>query len=637
MIKEIIDKNSQKKANSRITELLKKDFPQCFGGDGAFDWVLFESLLKTAEVDIKKEGYSLDFLGKSYARYLSSLDSETVIVPDEKNKDINSQNVYIVGDNLDALQHLKYSYAEKIKCIYIDPPYNTGTDGFVYNDKFDFSAEELAKKINIEEEEAQRVLDMQGTSTHSAWLTFMYPRLELARDLLTDDGVIFISIDDNEQANCKLLCDSVFGEANFVAEFVWKCRNSLQHDEPLVSKQTERILFYVKNAARWDGDGNSLNRIRKPFDATEYKNPDNDPRGPWLSSGKTRNDGRPSYTVTSPAGVSFTKPWVPSPEEFARWEKEGLIWWGVDGKSIPRKKSFLKDFKGNAVSDILFDEYTDEIKDGNNLKRTKRWEIGTTEAGTKGVKELFDGATVFDYPKPWTLIEYLITIATDSDDIILDFFSGSATTAHAVMQRNVKNQKHCKYILVQIDEPVKKDSEAEKAGYKTIDEIGRERIRRAAKSIAAADPEKAKGADLEFKTYYLKEADKETLDKIVKFDPNFVDNGADIKDKFGSDTVLTTWKIRDGYGFNAEVRTVDLKGYSAYLLSDSRVGTTLYLIDDMPEKAIVELVRKIEAYELDLDRIVEYGYAFGYTSNTALRSNLKTLKNIKPIEPIIRY
>lgn len=191
--------------------------------------------------------------------------------------------------------------------------------------------------------------------------------------------------------------------------------------------------------------------------------------------------------------------------------------------------------------------------------------------------------------------------------------------------------------MVQLDEPVKKGSEAEKAGYKTIDEIGRERIRRAAKKIAKENPEKAESLDLGFKTYYLRATDKQTLDRIVDFDPNMPLDAEDIKSKFGKDTIIETWKIKDGYGFNANVKEIDLKGYTAYLLTDSKVGTSLYLIDDMPDNAIVELVRKIEAYELNVDRIIEYGYAFSHATNTALRSNLKTLKNRNAIEPIIRY
>ena len=223
------------------------------------------------------------------------------------------------------------------------------------------------------------------------------------------------------------------------------------------------------------------------------------------------------------------------------------------------------------------------------------------------------------------------------NDIVLDFFSGSATTAHAVMQRNVSEQLKCKYIMVQLDEPVKEKSEAEKAGYKTIDEIGRERIRRAGKKIAEEEPEKAKDADLGFKTYYLKATDKNTLDKLIEFNPALPINGEDIKSKYGKETIMETWKIRDGYGFNASYKEVDLCGYTAYLLSDSKVGTTLYLLDDMPEKAIIELVKKLETYELNPNRIIEYGYAFTHCSNTALSSNLITLKNRPSLFPIIRY
>ena len=246
MIKETLDKNVEVKPNSKEIEMLKREFPQCFDKSGVFDIKIFEELIKTEDVEIKKEGYSLEFLGKSYARYLASLDSETIIVPDASNKNNDSENVYIIGDNLDALQHLKYSYANSIKCIYIDPPYNTGSDGFVYNDKFEFAAEELAKKIGIEEDEAERVLNMEGKSTHSAWLTFMYPRLELARDLLKEDGVIFISVDDNEHANIKRLCDEIFGESNFITSIVWRKKAGGANDSTDIAVEHEYIVCYKK-------------------------------------------------------------------------------------------------------------------------------------------------------------------------------------------------------------------------------------------------------------------------------------------------------------------------------------------------------------------------------------------------------
>ena len=624
MIKETIEKNAEVKVNSKEVEILQKHFPSCFDRDGKFDIKVFEELIKTEDVDIKKEGYSLDFLGKSYARYLASLDSETVIVPDEGNKDINSENIYIVGDNLDALQHLKYSYSERIKCIYIDPPYNTGSDGFVYNDKFEFTAEELAKKIGIEQEEAERVLKMQGTSTHSAWLTFMYPRLDLAKDLLADDGVIFISIDDNEQANLKLLCDLIFGESNFVVQYIWEKHKAPRNDNKYVTENHEYVLCIAKRKESF-----VINKDeRDEKNINSFSNEDDDERGPWISGPLLA----PTFSVNTvfpiinPHGKEIYPPkgkcWSFNREGIDRLLKDNRIWFGKEGNNVPRIKRFLSELpEGIVPRSILFhDIYGGNQKAANSLKK------------------LFDDKKIFDYSKPVELIKYFIEKASNKNDIILDFFSGSATTAHAVMQQNLsQDELNRQYIMVQLDEPVKKGSEAEKAGYKTIDEIGRERIRRAAKKIAEENPEKAESLDLGFKTYYLKAADKHTLDKIIDFDPNMPLDAEDIKTKFGKETIIETWKIKDGYGFNAKVEEIDLNGYTAYLLTDSKVGTSLYLIDEMPDNAIVELVRKIEAYELNADRIIEYGYAFSHSTNTALRSNLKTLKNRNAIDPIIRY
>ena len=257
--------------NSKEIEILKKCFPQCFSknchaeldsasnkneipnqvrNDDIFDIEKFKELIAQNDIEIKKEGFTLNFLGKSYARYQANLDSETVIVPDAENDNADnkdSENVYIVGDNLDALQHLKYSYAEKIKCIYIDPPYNTGKDDFVYNDKFGFTAKDLVEKLDITEDEAERIVGMGGKCTHSAWLTFMYPRLVLARELLRDDGVIFISIDDNEQANLKRLCDEVFGEGNFVGLMTIQSNPRGSQNSRNLSYIHEFILMYAKN------------------------------------------------------------------------------------------------------------------------------------------------------------------------------------------------------------------------------------------------------------------------------------------------------------------------------------------------------------------------------------------------------
>ena len=249
MIKDISAANESITPNAKELSVLREHFPACFAADGSFDIERFKEYL-TDKVAVTNEGYELRFLGKNYARLLASLDTTTVIVPDEehnsKPENVNSQNIYISGDNLDGLKHLLKSYSKKVKCIYIDPPYNTGSDGFVYNDSFQFTAEELADKLSISEEQAKRILDLtkRGSASHSAWLMFMYPRLLLARDLLTDDGVIFISIDDNEQSNLSLLCNDIFGEENFVANVIIQAIIR-EHTYNKITKNQEYI-FVIK-------------------------------------------------------------------------------------------------------------------------------------------------------------------------------------------------------------------------------------------------------------------------------------------------------------------------------------------------------------------------------------------------------
>ena len=259
MIKDIMNANDSATPNSREMAVLKENFPSCFRADGSFDIERFKEFLSD-KIAVTGEGYELKFLGKNYARLLASIDTTTVVVPDEehnsKPENMNSENIYISGDNLDALKHLLKSYSRKVKMIYIDPPYNTGTDGFVYNDSFNFTVDELSEKLSISEEHAQRILYLtkRGSASHSAWLMFMYPRLLLARDLLTDDGVIFISIDDNEQANLKLICDDVFGEENFVAQIIVQSNKRGQTYKQL-AKTHEYILVYTRNI---DGKINEL-------------------------------------------------------------------------------------------------------------------------------------------------------------------------------------------------------------------------------------------------------------------------------------------------------------------------------------------------------------------------------------------
>lgn len=354
----------------------------------------------------------------------------------------NVEHKLIIGENYDALKNLLTVYTDAntgkglIDFIYIDPPYNT--------DKA--SGEGNNQKDDIEHSKFR----YRDKYTRDGYLNLLNERLKMARQILKDDGVIFVSIDDGEQAYLKVLMDSIFGETNFIANMIWKCRNSLYYAEPLVSIQTEYILAYAKNKNVFslnsfdkdniDGDSDKVlegfffNRIKKKYDGDDYSNPDNDPRGPFKTSGKVRNDGRPIYTVTSPTGVQHTNAWVYSPEVFKKLDEDGQIYWGVDGSAQPRKKSYYKDFIGNVSSNLLMDEFA-RIIQNNEVKKEKYFEVGTTESGTKELKDII-GENKFPYPKPVELIKYLINLYPRKDIKVLDFFAGSGTTAQAVMELN---------------------------------------------------------------------------------------------------------------------------------------------------------------------------------------------------------
>lgn len=669
--------NESVSPNSRELLILKKYFPQCFSKPDTdenggiikehFDIEKLVEVLRKDEVDIKKEGFTLNFLGKSYAHYQSNLDSETVIVPDEKNSESSSENIYIVGDNLDVLQHLKYSYAEKIKCIYIDPPYNTGKDDFVYNDKFGFTAKDLVEKLDISEDEAERICSMKGKCTHSAWLTFMYPRLAIARELLREDGVIFISIDDNEQANLKRLCDEVFGEGNYVNCFAWVSNiTGRQISGKGAAKTWEYIFCYAKNIESISTFNIDINFAKKYLPDT-YKGFEKDIREDFLGKyavGDTLYNHNRKFNEETRPNLVFSIFYNPKTEEIVTGKigekKEGFYELkphsNGDGFHKYHAWRWSKDKIANEKYNLIvlpsgkndYEIYT-KIRDFNNT--TLKDLITNISNGDDEVQRLFEGKKYFNYPKSTNLLKTLIaklcrtstpetalavSNPCDNSDIILDFFSGSGTTAHAVMDLNASDNGRRKFIMVQLDESVKKGSEAEKAGFKTIDEIGQERIRRAAAKIKAEHPDTT--ADLGFKTYYLKSMPKETLDKIKTFNPNalFTSDG-DIVKSLGEKTLLQTWQIKDGFGFNAKPRKIDLAGYIAYLLDDEKIGKYLYLLGEIEEKSVKELIRKIESLELTLDKIFIYGYSFDFNMLNSIKTNLKTLKNRNPIEPIVRY
>lgn len=439
----------------------------------------FDKLRQELSKDIvegTQERYQFTWPGKREAMRIANTPSNMTLRPDrESSVDFdNTGNLYIEGDNLEVLKILREDYLGKVKMIYIDPPYNTGND-FVYEDDFSQTSGEFRGKSGMFDEDGNMILQNYEVNSesngrfHTDWLNMIYPRLKVARDLLTEDGVIFISIDDNEVENLRKVCDEVFGERNFIAQLIWERAFSPKNDARFVSNSHDYVLMFTRNI-----DSFVIGRLDRTAEANaRYSNPDNDPRGVWMSSDisvKTYNAAC-DYPITTPSGKIIEPPagrcWSLSKKAFFERLQDNRIWFGPNGDNTPRIKRFLSELKfdGMAPTSILF--YKD---------------VGHSQEGAQEVVSLFGDKGVFDGPKPVRLLQRLITLANLKDDsIVLDFFSGSATTAHALMKTNLEKGTDRKFILVQLPEKVsdkKKDQ-----GYGTICEIGKERIRRAGKKI----------------------------------------------------------------------------------------------------------------------------------------------------------
>ena len=626
-------KNETAGASDADLAALKANFPGCFTKDGAFDLAAFARRIRS-NVDVTEEGYQLDFLGKSYARLLANEETETVIVPDAahnaKPENAKSQNVYISGDNLDALKHLLRSYEREVKCIYIDPPYNTGSDGFVYNDNFKFKPDELARKLSIGEDEAKKLLSFvgRGSASHSAWLMFMYPRLQLAKSLLRDDGVIFISIDDNEQANLKLLCDDVFGEENFLAMLARRTKSGGGSASDAFAVENDYVLVYARKV-------NEIANLTIPFDEKyleRYKERDSIGRYFWDTMERASTKTRP-YTITAPDGTTLYGKWFRSEDRFKEDLKTGEV------RFLPKKDgSWSVQFKqrladGKKMRSLISDDMqVDLMRD--------EFKSYSDDMDVLGI------AGVFSYPKTVYFIKYLLQVVKGGG-IVVDFFSGSGTTAEAIMQRNFdrhsENGEALKFIAVQIDEPLEETVKKAQGEGKviaenaikflkkinrplTLDQIGLERIVRAGESIRQKTGLFA--MDLGFRHYTLARPSGEVLEKIEAFDPKASDLGTqDMLKEFGEETVLATWLNHDGYGLTAAAEPVDLGGYVAF-----RCRHHLYFIRpfDMKAPSAKALKALMERYETDTaftpDKIVLFGYSFGWKELEELETNVKKLK-----------
>ena len=577
-----------------------------WGGGGvkrAVNFDVLRQLLGDNAVEDAPEAYEFNWVGKQAARAEVLQPTKKTLRPikeDSVDWD-NTQNLYIEGDNLEVLKLLQKSYLGKVKMIYIDPPYNTGND-FVYHDDFAMSADEYAEASGSVDELGNKYIKNMDSNGrfHSDWCSMIYSRLMVARTLLTEDGVIFISIDDNEVENLRKICDEVFGEGNFIAQLVWERAFSPKNDAKFVSNSHDYVLMIAK-----DSNNFKIGRLPRTEEANaRYSNPDNDPRGVWMSSDisvKTYN-AECDYPITTPSGRVVEPPagrcWRLSKKAFFERLQENRIWFGPNGDNTPRIKRFLSELKheGMAPTSILFFR-----------------EVGHSQEGAQEVVALFGDKGVFDGPKPVRLIERLITLANlKEDSIVLDFFSGSATTAHALMQVNAKKDKSCKYILVQLPELV---SETKKdLGYKNICEIGEERIRRAGKKIKEESPLTTADLDTGFRVFRLDEGNYEDVkrspkefkqDQLDLFLNNIKADRTDLDLLFGC---MLDWGVQLSLPMTQEV----VDGKTIYTVNDGDLvacfaeNVSEEVVKAMADKMPLRVIFRDSCFAQDADKINIY-------------------------------
>lgn len=475
----------------RNIELIGKLFPNAITEvkrngkvEHAIDFDVLRQELSDSIVEGREERYQFTWPDKKKAMLAANAPITATLRPvvaDSVGKNgtpggFDSENLYIEGDNLEVLKLLQETYLGKVKMIYIDPPYNTGND-FVYNDEFGMRSEEWdAASGNYDDEGNQIVgkLELNTESNgrfHTDWLNMIYPRLKIAKDLLADDGSIFVTLDEHEIGNCRKILDEVFGESSFIATVVWENFYG-RSNAAAISPAHNYILIYSKAGENWKNVRRLLPRDEKTV--SKYKNPDNDPRGDWrlgpiFASGE-RHEGL-MYTITTPSGRKVSPPkgshWRMLEKDFWKMYEDGRILFGMDGNGAPAVKLYLQDVQDGMVPRSIW----------------SCSEVGHTQDAKREIQALFPDEVPFDTPKPTKLIKQIAYISCAENDIILDFFSGSATTAHAVMKLNAEDGGHRKFIMVQLPEKTDEESEAYKAGYKNICEIGKERIRRAGRKI----------------------------------------------------------------------------------------------------------------------------------------------------------
>lgn len=570
-------------------------FPNCvterLGKDGKPEMAIdFEKLQEELSNDILTEGeerYQFTWPDKRVALRLANTPTTKTLRPcREESVDFdNTQNLYIEGDNLDVLKVLRETYLGKVKMIYIDPPYNTGND-FVYNDNFTQGRGEFEETSGLFDEEGNQMVDPMQRNTesngrfHTDWLNMIYPRLKVARDLLSDDGVIFISIDDNEVENLKKVCDEIFGNSNFVSQVVWERSFAPINLKKHFSNSHDYILIYGKNIAITECHG--LPRTEE--NSARYSNPDNDPRGPWQSDNTTVGPVIQSkvYELELPSGRKILPPsgrcWLYTKERFEEMIADKRIWFGTNGDNVPRLKRFLS-----------------EVKQGiTPMSIWKHEEVGHSQSASQKLKKLFDGKAYFEYPKPVELLERCLALYTNQYSLILDFFSGSATTAHAVIKLNAEDGGNRNFIMVQLPELTEEKSEAYKAGYKNICEIGKERIRRAGKKIKEESPLTTQNLDAGFRVLKLDTSNMEDVyytPQEFNIQKLFNEN---VKADRTSEDLLFQAMLDLGIELSAKIEAKQIAGKTVHFVDDS------YLVAcfdrDVNETTITEIAKLRPVY-----------------------------------------
>ena len=620
-----------------LAQIFPEAITESFNDDG--------ELIKSVDFDILRRELSNNFVDSTKQRYSFTWPEKDITVSqamrpttktlrplidksagrDGTEGNFDSENIYIEGDNLDALKILHETYLRRVKLIYIDPPYNTGKD-FIYADNFTESQDEYKESSGQFDDEGNRLVQIRESDGrfHTKWLNMIYPRLKIARDLLTDDGVIFISIDDNEAANLRKICDEIFGEKNFVAQFPWQSRQSIQNDTD-ISCNHEYVIAYAKNRRQENRrlkESNANVWFNKSdfvcfpmqLNSEKFSNPDNDLRGAWKADPFQVGGWRPNqqYEIINPNTGKIYKPnpgcsWKNDYEHFQKLLADNRIVFGKTGEGAPQRKRFIH-----------------EAVERGRVAKTWWDDVDTTTNGTLLLKEIFDSKILFDNPKPVSLMKKFLQLAMDDDSIVMDFFSGSATTAHAVMQLNAEDGGNRKFIIVQLPELTPEGSEAAKAGYKNICEIGKERIRRAGEKIKSESSDEAPDLDIGFRVFKLDSSNlkkwnsqtKDVMQSLIDSLDNFLPGRTELD-------VVYEILLKMGIELSTEIEEREVIGEKIYIIDD---GSLMICLGENITLAIADEITKLhKEYNSEFWQVVFRDTGFvSDMDKTNIKETLKT-------------